>query len=526
MLIGLPTLKLKKSILFILSILCPGSAHLLLRQTFKAVVILSSLVFHFLFILALYKYQFFYESLTIVMWLISLCIHCFYSVFDALQQYEYKVAQKNLPSLRLKLAGVAILLWGIAILVSLFNRQCANTVIYFYPYTLMIFIVLYLFTHLKSDQWKLIYVGRWSAIIFLSCITITGFGFEFIWYHIQIKTVILLFIILIGLELSVFYLLKRLEKVRVSDLKLDIVAIVTVVLLTTVFIIVPKYGHLPSELLKSFHNVDRFEYNYDIVQFNKKQLQPLSVTMSDQTEILKIRNRNGLIKIESYLGDYIKIVPTRYDVSNVEFQDEIENINKVEVSIEGNQTTFETKLAELSGQVSKMDIIIYIPYSIKINELQLFVENGTIQLDHVKQFNAIHIDGQNVNVNSLYSSGNLFVKLTEGNSYVYEQNGTLTVSTTSGHIMLYDILREIHAETLNGNILITNSFLYESIYTHAGVGSVQISVPKMIIYNLKAESSFGKISIGNKTYENNVSLTPSVYKKEINVYADQNIVID
>lgn len=517
---------MKKLILFLISIICPGSAHLFLRQTLKAVVILLSLLFHFLFMLALYKHQLFSESLTIVMWLIALCIHCFYSMFDALQQYEYQFGRKKKASLRLKLALASILVWGIAVIAALFFADFANNVIYFYPYTLMIFIALYLVTHIKSDQWKAIYVGRWSAIVFLSCIILTGFGFEFIWYHIQIKTVILLYIFLFGLEVSIFYLLKRLNKMQMVKLKLDSVAFVTVSLLATVFIIVPKYGHLPSELLKSFHNVDRFEYNYDITHYQRKQLQPLSVTMNEQTEILKIKNRNGLVKVESYSGDYIKIVPTRYDVSNAEFQTKIETTNIVEVSIEGNQTVLNTKLAEHEGQVSKMDIVIYIPYTIKFKQLQLFVENGLIQLDHVKQFDNINVDGQTVNVDSLYSSGDMSIKLNDGNSYIYKHNGKLTVNTTSGHIMLNDILREIRAETLNGNILISNSYLFESIYTHAGVGSVQISVPKILTYNLTAETSFGKITIGNVIYENNISFKPSVNKKEINIYADQDIVID
>ena len=525
MLIGLHIHKLNKTLLFFVSIIFPGLAHFLLNQRLKATVISGSFIYHLLLIGVIYNDQLLQKPLSIVTLLLAICVHYFYSVFDTLQLFEYK--EKPLqPSLKIVLAFSIVMVWGLGVIVSWFVPIVAETVVYIYPSTFLTFIILYLATHLKSKQWNAVYVGRWTAIVALSFFAITAIGHTSLWQQLQVKILLITFVVMLAFEFSSLYLIKRINRNKRIKLKFDIVACVVIVVFSVVFLLVPKYGHLPSELLKSFHNIDREEYNYDIKQISRREIQPISIAVTDAHLALNINHKNGLVKLQSYQGEYIKIEPVRYDVADAKFQSEIEKVNRVEVSIDEQKMNIETMLAQYEGLVSKMDIIISIPYSVRLDELTISIDYGTVQIERINQFKRINVSGDHVNVNSLHSSGDIVVKLIEGNSYIYKHYGYVTVNTRTGHIMLYDILREIQAETLNGNIIISTKVLNESITAHASVGGVQLNLPEIVQYNLIAESSFGYIVVNDIKYEYNISNTSFITKKLIHIYADQNIVID
>gem|GEM_PF-3797974 len=518
--------KLKLFILFFVSILLPGLAHFLLKHRLKAIVIVGSYVFHLLLILSIYQYKVLQIPLTIVTLMVALCAHYFYSVFDALQLTEENVKTQQKNSIRLKLALILVACWGGAVIMSFFIKSLANPLVLLYPYTFLMFTILYLVTHLTSHQLKSIYVGRWTAIVCLSLFIFIGLRYELLWQQLNYTALLLIVVTLFGLECSTFYLLRKLNKLRKHSFKLDFVAIIAMVIFSSIFLLVPKYGHLPSELLKSFHMVDRSVYQYDNVKQIKYQLQPVSVSPAEEQNNVTIVHRNGLVKVQSYDGEYIKVEPFQYEVDQQAFQDLVDETNRVNVTIVDEQMKIETMLAQFEGHISKMDIMVYIPFGANMDELSIEVEHGKVQLENVKQFDAIYIDGREVNVDALHSSGNINVHLTDGDTYIYKQNGTVIVRSRAGHIMLHQILKEINAETLNGNILIMMKALYESIHAHAGVGSVQVSIPSVITYNLDAKSSFGTIGVNGSTYENEYTFTTPMTKKHINIFADQNIVLD
>lgn len=522
-------MKLNKPVLFLASIVLPGLAHIMLKHWLKAAIIVASYIFHLIFILTIYNHQVLQIPLTIVTLLVAICAHYFYSVFNALQLFEFETLNKKTSSgLKLAGAGIVILCWGILVALSYYNASISSLTAYYYPYTFLMFTIVYLLMHLTSWQWRAIYIGRISVIVCLTVFCIIGFTFEQLWQQLHINMLVLTVVVLFLLEGSIFYLLKKLNKLRSYNLRVDLVGWCVVIVFTSIFMLVPKFGHLPSELLKSFHTNNHFVYDYESHKPIKRVAQPISVAIDEQQQqnALSIQHRNGLVKLQGYKGDYIKIEYASYEVNDQEFQRTIEETNHVQVDVSDGHMKIGTVLAQDEQRISKMDIVISIPYHLKIGELDIKLEHGTLQLDRVKQFNLLHINGEEVNVNLMQTSGNVNIQLKNGDSYVFQHSGPATIKTRSGHIMLHQILQEISAETLKGNILIMMKTLNESIYAHASIGSVHIDIPNMVTYNFNANSSFGTIKVNDITYYKNVTFNTPITKKQIEVYADQDIVID
>src|SRR5690606_6849866 len=133
------------------------------------------------------------------------------------------------------------------------------------------------------------------------------------WQQLHTNMLVLTVVGLFLLEGSIIYLLKKLNRLRNYSLRADIVGWCVVIVFSTIFIQVPKIGNLPSELLKSFHTNNHFVYDYESHKSVKREAQPISVAIDGQQQkALSIQHRNGLVKLQGYLGDYIKIEYASY----------------------------------------------------------------------------------------------------------------------------------------------------------------------------------------------------------------------
>lgn len=431
------------------------------------------------------------QPLTIAFLMLLLPYHYFYAIFNSLQQAE-KQSDRRFSYIKLILSLCLLLLAIVLILPLAHWYYYKLQIIYYYPMYMLLAIMAYLLTHLKSrtsNRWSF---GRLtcSVLLLLLAVLLSLHSISPIqwqqWLYI---------IPIVGLLECLGLMFYRYWKERQIRIQLDWWGAIVVLIcsLTTYFVL--QYSDYPSKILQSFHAPSPKQEQLDLEMGYQYELAPIKLPI-EGSERIELRHLNGYVKIRQAEVDELTIYSTLFVNTEDEEQAlEIKQQSYIDVNFDAGIRLQSHLPLYNQHAYPRMNIEIVIPQSMEINEGMLVkLDHGALHLKDVKVKEALSVETSSASVNIYSLDGDLDIKTKQGYLFLKDIDGGVRIESRKGSVTIVNPLRDIQATALNGSISVNSKEVGGNWDLSATVGNITAKLPKQAHYMLSAKVSFGKIS--------------------------------